>query len=204
MKYILTLIILFTGWALQAQSQQNIYDDFNRLVEVIYSNGLKIKYTYDKLGNRLNYEVTRPSVAVSVKAILSGPYDEETGLMTDHLLKLNLIPNQEPYTSLGYTFHGSNGGEVIDNPSAVFAVDGPDAIVDWVLLELRDKKDPILIQRTRAALLQRDGDIVDVDGVSEVIFQGTPWDDYYLAVRHRNHLGMMTANAIPLTTGVSL
>ena len=44
--------------------------------------------------------------------------------------------------------------------------------------------------QTRAALIQRDGDIVDVDGVSPVTFNGIADGNYILAVRHRNHLGL--------------
>ena len=56
---------------------------------------------------------------------------------------------------------------------------------------------------TRAALLQRDGDVVDVDGVSSVqvaVADG----NYYVAVRHRNHLGVMTANPVALSGGTAL
>jgi len=47
-------------------------------------------------------------------------------------------------------------------------------------------------------LLQRDGDIVEVDGVSPVSFT-LPNGDYYVAIRHRNHLGAMTAQPITLS-----
>ena len=53
---------------------------------------------------------------------------------------------------------------------------------------------------TRSALLQRDGDIVDLDGISEVEFPDTYAGEYYLLVRHRNHLGAMTATAIDFTS----
>ena len=39
-----------------------------------------------------------------------------------------------------------------------------------------------------------------MDGVSEVEFSGTGAGDYYVAVRHRNHLGAMTA--APVTIGL--
>lgn len=40
---------------LQSSAQTSVsytYDDLNRLTEVSYSNGVKVKYTYDALGNR--------------------------------------------------------------------------------------------------------------------------------------------------------
>src|SRR5690606_18364027 len=45
-------------------------------------------------------------------------------------------------------------------------------------------------------LVQRDGDVVDTDGVSLLTFPVAP-GDHYVAVLHRNHLGCMTA--IPVT-----
>ena len=95
--------------------------------------------------------------------------------------------------------HIRGGGETIE--ARILKNTGPDAIVDWVFLELRWEFDPSKILATRAALVQRDGDIVDTDGISPVSFK-QPKDYYYLAVRHRNHLGAMTAKPILLTAQV--
>jgi hypothetical protein len=81
----------------------------------------------------------------------------------------------------------------------VLAVAGANAIVDWVLVELRDAATPSIVLRSRTALVQRDGDIVSVDGTSPVSFD-LPTGSYHVAVRHRNHLGVMTA--APLAMGV--
>ena len=83
--------------------------------------------------------------------------------------------------------------KTIGDPTSVFAVTGPDAIVDWVYIQLRDKTDDANIITTRSALVQRDGDVVDMDGVTGVRVPGLPVDSYYIVVRHRNHLGAMTA-----------
>jgi uncharacterized protein YjdB len=82
----------------------------------------------------------------------------------------------------------------IPNPSTVFAVTGDDAIVDWVFIQLRSKADNKVVLATRGALLQRDGDVVDLDGVSGLRFPGIPMDDYYVVVRHHRHLGVMCAS----------
>ena len=47
-------------------------------------------------------------------------------------------------------------------------------------------------------MLQRDGDIVDTDGISPLHFN-SPEDDSFVSVRHRNHLGIMSAESITLT-----
>ncbi|MBI5917422.1 MAG: hypothetical protein HY842_18800, partial [Bacteroidetes bacterium] len=148
-----------------------------------------------------------PFVFVSMKAFLQGPFVASAGMMHDSLrVTLNgngsrYVPLTEPYTNLtllgGHPFvHLGGGGETI-HPN-ILNVTGPNAIVDWVFLELRSKSDPTYEVFTRAALLQRDGDIVDLDGVSPVVFRAKT-DDYYIALRHRNHLGVMTAAPISLT-----
>ena len=60
---------------------------------------------------------------------------------------------------------------------------GKDAIVDWVFVELRSKISPTVVIDSRSALLQRDGDIVDVDGVSSVTFNVASPDSYYVVVK---------------------
>jgi ELWxxDGT repeat protein len=135
---------------------------------------------------------------LSAKVFLQGPYNTATGLMNDDLRTKNLIPTTEPYTGLlGFSHFGGGGGETV--APSVLAIMGNDAIVDWVFIQLRLKSNVGTVVATRSALLQRDGDIVDVDGISPVSFIiGS--GDYYVAIRHRNHLGVRTANPISLST----
>ena len=81
----------------------------------------------------------------------------------------------------------------IPNPADVFLVTGQNAIVDWVFIELRNKSNNTQVLATRSGLLQRDGDVVDLDGVSGLRFPDLPMDDYYVVVRHHRHLGIMSA-----------
>ncbi len=135
-----------------------------------------------------------PPVRLSVRALLGGPYDDQTGLMFDSLRLQGLLPLTEPYSNSGFPIIGGAGTTTTFD---VFLIDGSDAIVDWVVLELRDASQPEIVLRTRPALIQRDGDIVHTDGISPVSFD-VPADQYYVAVRHRNHLGCMTAQAVAL------
>ncbi|MCB9183508.1 MAG: hypothetical protein H6591_06280 [Flavobacteriales bacterium] len=134
-------------------------------------------------------------VQVSARAFLDGAYDPATGLMNDQLRVLASFPLTEPYSALGYA-HVGGGGEAIG--AAVLAVTGSNAIVDWVVLELRNAANPTVVIGSSSVLLQRDGDIVSTDGSSPVTFAVTP-GTYRVAVRHRNHLGVMTANAVALS-----
>lgn len=132
---------------------------------------------------------------VAAKVLLMGPYDPGTDLMHDSLRVKGLIPLTEPYSGLGYAHAGAGGGESI--APSLLAASGNNAIIDWVVVELRDKITPANVLLTRAALLQRDGDVVDLDGTSPVTFYCLP-DNYYVAVRHRNHLGVMTLSSLAL------
>lgn len=136
----------------------------------------------------------RQVVRVSVKALLEGPYESATALMRDDLRMASLIPLSEPYTALGFTQMGG-GGEAV--PSTVLSIAGNSAIVDWVFVELRSALDPTQVLSTRCALLQRDGDVVDKDGVSPVSFEQVA-GNYLVSLRHRNHLGVMRGTAILL------
>ena len=135
-------------------------------------------------------------VSVSARVLLEGPYDASTGLMGDPLRSLGGFPLTEPYTAMGYVHSGGGGNESIQ-PS-VLTTTGANAIVDWVVLELRDANDGSIVLASRSALLQRDGDVVEVDGTSPVGF-GIGATSYHVAIRHRNHLGAMTANPVAIS-----
>lgn len=83
--------------------------------------------------------------------------------------------------------------------TSVLAAISSNSIVDWVFVELRSSTDPLLVIDSRSALLQRDGDIVDLDGVSPVSFQTATQGRYYVSVKHRNHLGVMSQTPIDLS-----
>lgn len=133
-----------------------------------------------------------PRILLAANVLLDGPYSTATALMTDSLRAQGLLPLQEPYSALGFTVTGAQS-----IAPTVLATTGMNAIVDWVLVELREAGSPFGLLETRAGLLQRDGDIVDTDGASPLRFC-TPAGSYRVAVRHRNHLACMTASALSL------
>ncbi len=146
-----------------------------------------------------NVTITQNGLKVAVKLMLEGAYVTATDRMRDDLRAAALLPLTEPYTALGFTHASDGGGEMI-LPS-VLATTGDNAIVDWVLVELRDALDPASIIATRAALVQRDGDVVDRNGVSSIALLA-PEGSYFVAVRHRNHLGCMFGLPAGLTTNL--
>ena len=80
-------------------------------------------------------------------------------------------------------------------------VSGQNAIVDWVLVEIRDGIDNKQIVSTSSALLQRDGDVTDIDGSSHLTVECLASGEYFVSIRHRNHLGVMTSGTFQFGNG---
>ena len=142
-------------------------------------------------------EVT-PPIILSISVLLQGPYRVSDGLMVDSLRAADLLPTDEPYTVMGFPV----AGPVTVDP-AVFTVTGPDAIVDWMLVELRNATDPTVVEETRVGLLQRDGDLTALDGVSPLGFCSNA-GNYRVVVRHRNHLGCMSGTYLLSSTATDI
>lgn len=141
-------------------------------------------------------------IILSAKVILSGPYDPIANLMSDQLRVAGVIPLQEPYTGAPYfkPVIGGLSGETVTQD--LLDIVGDDAIVDWIYIELRSESNMNDLIATKRALLQRDGDIVSsIDGVSSLVFEGLTPGNYYVSVKHRNHLGVMTVNTASFNTG---
>ena len=110
--------------------------------------------------------------------------------MNTTLNGFGLLPLTQPYSGTPWNYTGT------ESVTADFIADHSD-IVDWVLIELRsDISTPVA---TQAALLKSDGTIVDINGLSAVRFFELPASEYYIVVRHRNHLTIMSSNPISLS-----
>ena len=125
-------------------------------------------------------------IKIDPKLFLQGPLLSPaiTGLMNDNL-RASLLPTTSPYA------------DAASCNASVFNVTGNNAIVDWVWVELRAANDTTKVINGKSALVQRDGDVVAVDGVSPLLMHAAP-TNYYVVVNHRNHLGAMSASTIGL------
>lgn len=136
---------------------------------------------------------------LTLRVMLDGPFS--AGLMSDELRQQQLIPFTEPYTALGYVHAGGGGGE--QAPPQLFTTtwNGADStrFVDWVLIEYRDASDPSIVVASLSAMIQRDGYIRGTNSAHLTYLPGYAAGtngSYYVAVRHRNHLGVMTAQPV--------
>jgi hypothetical protein len=134
------------------------------------------------------------SVTVPVKVFLQGAYDGTSGTMRDDLRSLNDFPLTSPYGGGETTTAGVLSGGI-----------APETVVDWVLVELRDGNDDTAVVAAVAGLVQGNGNVVAAsDGASPLSFTGVSDGSYYIAVHHRNHLAVMTASAVAVSSSTAL
>ena len=120
-------------------------------------------------------------VKVDIKIFLEGAYDSNE--MTTTLG--SSIPLQSPYT---------------EDPRTVTSI--PADITDWILVQLRTTASGSAVA-SHSAFLRKDGKIVGDDGTTEYIEIPASANDYFIVLKHRNHLAVMSANAMTLNNTVT-
>jgi hypothetical protein len=123
----------------------------------------------------------------NIKVYLQGSYT--SGSMTTTLNSSRMLPFHHPYNDTLGIWNYTGSERVYNMPAD---------IVDWVLVELRTGTASNTTVGRRAALLKSNGSIVDLDGSSQVKFKGVVPGNYYIVVRHRNHLPIMSTNLVSL------
>ncbi len=167
---------------------------------------------FDNIPDYLDPEIT-PFVRVQIKTLLQGPYNRSTGLMTSNLNSLGYLPVNQPYQSLNASFGYTSSPDSVSPFSysgketlsaTVKAGAGDKSLIDWMLIEIRDTANPAKRVAMFAGMLLSNGDIVNAaTGASTLIIHGVQPGNYYLALAHRNHMGIMTATPVALSTTVS-
>ncbi len=117
---------------------------------------------------------------LSLRLLLEGAYDTSTDLMSDILRAKNLLPVSNPW------------GLGPDIPPTAYNVVGNDALVDWVQIELRDVNDFTNVLFSTSGLVQRDGDLVQSDGITLVELGSVLPTSFYVVVQHKSHLIAMS------------
>lgn len=120
-----------------------------------------------------------PIVKLDLKVLLQGSYDISTSKMK---LDVNsFIPKQSPY---------------LQNPRRINSI--PNNIVDWILVELRETPSGEVIT-SKSFLLRNDGAVVGDKGINETIEMNAPEGNYYIVIKNRNHLPIMSHDPVSLT-----
>ena len=132
---------------------------------------------------------------IDLKAFLEGPFNGTD--MDNTLNAAGLLPLNQPFNSAPINYSGSESVPAIPNAN----------IIDWVLVELRDATSaanatPSTIVERKALFLRNDGKVVALDGSSVPSFSSTIINNLYVVVRHRNHVAIMSANALTPSGGI--
>lgn len=129
-------------------------------------------------------------VTVKATAFLEGAYSG--GSMTTNLSTNQQLPLVQPFSTAPWNYFGT---ETVQSYASL-----PANTVDWVLVEVRDAADKTFIIERKAAFLLSNGSVVDVNGITNgvnfnALIEGS---NYYVSIKHRNHLGAITANLVQL------
>jgi hypothetical protein len=142
-----------------------------------------------------NVEVVEHAIQLSLKVFLEGPFDGTD--MSSSLNTKGVIPLQQPYSMSPWDYAGTE---------SVVSIPGINN-VDWVLVELRDAADAAsansgtMIAR-QAAFVQKDGAIVGIDGSAVLQFNVAVNQQLFVVIWHRDHLAIISANALIETAGL--
>jgi len=131
-------------------------------------------------------------VGVAVAIFLEGPFTGSE-MAVSNLFK-DERPLEQPYDSALY------GASHLAYAGSESVVEFPETSIDWVLLSLRTTTDQASEVARLAAIVLEDGTVVSPDSTTPV-FPDIPADEYYVVVSHRNHMSVMSATEIDLSTG---
>ena len=125
-----------------------------------------------------------------IKVFLQGSY---AGSNTMNANLSSVLPYHQPYDTLPWMYTGTETINTI-----------PSNVTDWVLVEIRDSSDYNILIDTRAGVLLTDGSIKDTNLTSGLYFYNIDSGYYYVAVRHRNHISVMTEQPINIPSQIQI
>lgn len=133
----------------------------------------------------------RPRLGVA--AHLQGVFHLLSESMFTSLRDDGLLPLTQPYHSAPWSYEGEEAVTTM-----------PAGVVDWVLLEARSGtpgSSMDIIARV-AGLLKADGTVTGPDGIGLAAFSDLPDGSYYVVLRHRNHIDIMSAEPVSIVGGI--
>jgi hypothetical protein len=178
------------GW--NAADEQASFDNTDCAVGVTTDNGATIAWkasgtstgpdangTYARIGTGFNGVGTfvvgdywYEGIELDLDMFLAGAYSG--GSMSTALN--GILPTTDPYGN------GITGATI------------PGTAVDWIEVELRST--PATVDKSYSFFVDNAGNVLNTDGALGAKLTGLAKGSYYVAVKHRNHLGAMTASAI--------
>jgi len=130
---------------------------------------------------------------LELKVFLEGSYNP-FGMNT---FLNSILPLNQPYNTSPWNYDGSDSVISIPNNN----------IVDWMLIEIRDATSAALatsgtMVAQQAGFLHSNGNVVGLDGSSNLEFDVTISDSMFVVIHHRNHLEVLSAHGLQHTGNV--
>jgi PKD repeat protein len=137
-------------------------------------------------------QVINPIIELNLNVYLEGPFN---GNQMNAILD-NHIPLIQPYNVSPWNYAGSES-----------VVSIPANVVDWVLVELRDAPTAggatsSTVFARKAGFILYNGQVVGLDGISNLTFPNSVTQQLFVVIWHRNHLGIMSASAVTSSGGI--
>ncbi|MBN1893755.1 hypothetical protein JW906_04645 [bacterium] len=132
---------------------------------------------------------TRPASVplLQVAAMLEGPYNASGHNMYNSLQTPTVyIPHLSPYD---------------EDPRTAYQF--PANTVDWILVQVCAQADTHVVFN-RSAFLLTDGSIVEDENVDGINLYSLASGDYFLVLRHRNHLAVISAATVSVSSGSTI
>jgi hypothetical protein len=145
------------------------------------------------------------AIPVNAKVYLSN-IDSASSLMSTNLIAIDPgsaspFPMDDPYFTGIYAASG-NYAHIpnVTTPATTATILSTNNIVDWIFVELRTgTSGATTVAYAKAALLRNDGIILNSDGTPLSFAGASSTTEYFVAIKHRNHIGFMTASDTTFT-----
>lgn len=124
-----------------------------------------------------------PRIQLSVS--LEGYFNPTTNLME---ATLTYTPLEQPFNVAPFLYYGTEA----------FRNQLPTDFVEWVLIELREETNIEMVASRKACYLTQTGQIKDLTNGNDITFSRLKPGAYHVAVFHRNHLAVVSDQALTL------
>jgi hypothetical protein len=161
---------------------------------------------YENITNTYDAQdyIEQSAITLNLKVLLAGAMYENSDTMRTVLNYKNYLPLVPPDTLSGGVapfVYNRKQSDVVTYKFFQYHRD----IVDWIIIELRDFSNYCIPVDTIAAFLRKDGKVLSISGDSIITLPiEMPANNYYVIVRHRNHISVMTDNPIYLSSNSEL
>jgi hypothetical protein len=165
-------------------------------------------------GNTVTASITNSDVRFSGKNFFGKAnlkvylYNVTGGTMNDYLRTLTgQFPLTDPFTLPPYSTSGNfNYIPSTSSVNTTQTILDNNNIVDWIFVELRNGSlGSTNVVFSKSGLLKSDGTIINPSG-TPFSFKNMASGNYYIAIKHRNHIGFMTSgvSSFPSTSLINL